>query len=982
MVKYNCLICGTTPDKKSHHANHKRTKKHKLKKENLTLKLQQKSEEELLSEYQETDVELIISKLENNIVETDESDQINEIDESSGLDLNDLIEQDFESIHKTSNKDALKDKIHEIHNFLRNNGAGYGMSALKVFNVLYGLKRIEQYGINEKIGYGKEHLFSHLLDDIKKNKNKLNFSELLRDRVKKNVLDKIWQSKDPVNNPNNPVNNQNNPNLFKLLFYEIPENIKGEAYIKLIECIEKLTKIEDQTNTNLSGKVYEYFIGRDDSAISELGAYFTNRLITKYIYNELCPPELNDDGSVPTMIDMFGGSGGFTLGYINYLNDNYNIDWKNNFNSIYHFDANEDVIKSAGLEIFCATQQLPDLTHNVCYKNSFTADFTGKDKLEQKYHYIYTNPPYGGDKISKTDTQLKNERILKHIKEKLNIKSKRDIDILRCNSDPYYKSMVQQYLNLEKFEKDFKQNVKNNNVNWDTAGGRAKKYCNQYSLSEKCKDKESMSLIIMMMLLEENGTAVGVLKEGVFFDSKYKILRKHLIQNFNVTHVVSVPQDQFENTSTKTSIIVFKNTEQKTTNIKFSELEVETFTEDIFEISDGIVTLKEAKDEVKGVNDNFIVNASIDEIEQQDFNLNSKNYNKKLIIPGDGFEIVKLGDICDIKRGTRLEKSKIIVENGIYPVFGAGKLIGYSNIKNRNNNLNCIICRVGSLKSSDCCKLINSELYLTDAAFSIESLDSKIHYYLSYYLNFNYDKIFISLSGGSVQMTISQSVLKEIQIPIPTNPEQIQYWVDTISEPYDLKIENLNRVETLEQEVQDRIQHIIEHEDCEEIELGELCEYIKSGNPIKKSDRIGTKYPYYAANGVSGYVDEYIFNGKHILCAQDGSIGSTYLVNRKFYASNHVWILKVKNYINYIYRFLKYILNYNELAITGSIIKKLSLSILKKIKIPIPKNKQLITDLESKFQEIEQCQENVKTFEQQYEQKLKDLYQAAVKEIK
>ena len=53
-----------------------------------------------------------------------------------------------------------------------------------------------------------------------------------------------------------------------------------------------------------------------------------------------------------------------------------------------------------------------------------------------------------------------------------------------------------------------------------------------------------------------------------------------------------------------------------------------------------------------------------------------------------------------------------------------------------------------------------------------------------------------------------------------------------------------------------------------------------------------------------------------------------------------------------------------------------------KIKIKVPKNKQLITDLESKFQEIEQCQENVKTFEQQYEQKLKDLYQAAVKEIK
>ena len=40
MVKYNCLICGTTPDKKSHRANHKRTKKHKLQKENLNPTLQ------------------------------------------------------------------------------------------------------------------------------------------------------------------------------------------------------------------------------------------------------------------------------------------------------------------------------------------------------------------------------------------------------------------------------------------------------------------------------------------------------------------------------------------------------------------------------------------------------------------------------------------------------------------------------------------------------------------------------------------------------------------------------------------------------------------------------------------------------------------------------------------------------------------------------------------------------------------------------
>ena len=69
----------------------------------------------------------------------------------------------------------------------------------------------------------------------------------------------------------------------------------------------------------LSGKIYEYFIGRDESAISELGAYFTDRHITKYCLQK-ANPKINEDGTIPSMIDMFGGSGGFTTEYINYLN--------------------------------------------------------------------------------------------------------------------------------------------------------------------------------------------------------------------------------------------------------------------------------------------------------------------------------------------------------------------------------------------------------------------------------------------------------------------------------------------------------------------------------------------------------------------------------------------------------------------------------------------------------------------------------------
>lgn len=103
----------------------------------------------------------------------------------------------------------------------------------------------------------------------------------------------------------------------------------------------------------LSGKIYEYFIGRDETAITELGAYFTDRHITNYIYENL-NLKITEDGKIGSMIDPFGGSGGFTTGYIDYMKNKFQdkIDWETEMDKVYHYDMNEDVIKSAGLEFF------------------------------------------------------------------------------------------------------------------------------------------------------------------------------------------------------------------------------------------------------------------------------------------------------------------------------------------------------------------------------------------------------------------------------------------------------------------------------------------------------------------------------------------------------------------------------------------------------------------------------------------------------
>lgn len=256
------------------------------------------------------------------------------------------------------------------------------------------------------------------------------------------------------------------------------------------------------------------------------------------------------------MIDMFGGSGGFTTGYINFMKQKYqNINWGTEINKIYHFDMNEDVIKSAGLEFFCLTGVFPNMKENLKYKNSFTDEFNN-----MKFKYPLTNPPYGGDKDTKSDTQIKREKIKEYIKKELTT---------IYNDGTRIRRQIQ-LKSIEAIEKQEKKDREKMIVSVATSSARIQKFAYDNKLTGK--DKESCSLMLLMDIVDVGGTAIGVLKEGVYFDKKYKDLRCCLVKNYNVKEVISVPQDQFENTSTKTSIIIFDNTEQKTQCVKFRKL--------------------------------------------------------------------------------------------------------------------------------------------------------------------------------------------------------------------------------------------------------------------------------------------------------------------------------------------------------------------------------------------------------------------------
>ena len=112
--------------------------------------------------------------------------------------------------------------------------------------------------------------------------------------------------------------------------------------------------------------------------------------------------------------------------------------------------------------------------------------------------------------------------------------------------------------------------------------------------------------------------------------------------------------------------------------------------------------------------------------------------------------------------------------------------------------------------------------------------------------------------------------------------------------------------------------------------------------PITASERRSGKYPYYGANGVQDYIDNFIFDDELVLLAEDGgNFGSAtrpiaYRVSGKCWVNNHAHVLKPKENLDVDYLCYS-IMFYDVLPlISGTTRAKLNKSALSKMLIPLP----------------------------------------------
>jgi len=550
----------------------------------------------------------------------------------------------IENIEIHNEQDLIK-HFHNIHNYLRDKFGIYGKSALQFFNFFFVLKLIEPMVINKKIiidcynciGNDKDKCDYCLTDMEKRSFSKdltySNFVKALENDIEnigkdtnddedykfKNILQKIrneirhhtyLENNIFMSFPNHILDRQEKPrdNLIML-----------NNFIKHINVLDK--DVLDEYH--VGGRIYEYFLGfitaknkgkRGGSQMEDLGQFFTSRIVVRFIIAML-DPKLDEIGNIPTVADFYCGSGGFLIEYIKFFKHKYGdkIDWTKNIQNIYGFDTDTDICKSARVDIMCLTETFNlDSEETIKIKSiasTFTNKFVESEDIHDKVNggtplrvkYNITNPPYGGKSMDISEEQI--GRPIKHIMETGNI------------------------------------NIPYKNTGEYIIGGN---------------NKEAMSLLHGMGMLAEEGEYVGVLKDGVIFDGKYTMIIEQLIENYSVSYIISLPQDDYINTTTKTSAVFYKNSGKRTNEIKFGEFKVIVDKVSNKAIGANIVNPETNKIIYEFISENYQFNKKdgeymtipYDKLVEKNYSLSFKKYIKDDLVVKKGFIKVRLGDIC------------------------------------------------------------------------------------------------------------------------------------------------------------------------------------------------------------------------------------------------------------------------------------------------------------------------------------------------
>lgn len=204
---------------------------------------------------------------------------------------------------------------------------------------------------------------------------------------------------------------------------------------------------------------------------------------------------------------------------------------------------------------------------------------------------------------------------------------------------------------------------------------------------------------------------------------------------------------------------------------------------------------------------------------------------------------------------------------------------------------------------------------------------------------------------GSTQATVPMKNIRNLKVLLHSLEEQAEI-VATLK-PIDEKIELNRRMnETLEQMGQALFRHyFIDNPEAEKWGDGVLGDitvnFDSKRKPLSSRQReeMPGEYRYFGATSVMDHVDNYLFDGKYILLAEDGSVikqdGTPYLqyVWGKFWVNNHAHILQTKKPFSVEYLYLLLSQANVQSLVSGAVQLKINQKAMNNFKIKLPPNK-------------------------------------------
>lgn len=244
---------------------------------------------------------------------------------------------------------------------------------------------------------------------------------------------------------------------------------------------------------------------------------------------------------------------------------------------------------------------------------------------------------------------------------------------------------------------------------------------------------------------------------------------------------------------------------------------------------------------------------------------------------------------------------------------------------------------------------------------------------------------FVRAANGVTRFGLNLSSMSEIKIPLPPIEEQKK--IAEILRTWDQGIEKIEQQEWLFKCQKHGLMQKLLVDDAKNNNVGiewtlltinKCCSILDNKRrPLNNQERQVRQgeYPYYGANGLVDFIDDYIFDEQLILMAEDGGYFDeyktrpiAYKISGRTWVNNHAHVLRPKD--GYDFDYLFYTLEHMDIQkyLNGGTRAKLNKSELERIEInfpPLEEQRKIATILCSYDQMIKTLREQKKLLQSQ-----------------